>query len=463
MRLGSLTLSATLSAVLLSGCSFIGGQPGPYKNPFAKQKAANQGYYGQHGQPSASQHCQIATPRQPIPRGCRPEQVTIGTGGHSQAAGAYGAQGGFPQQPTFGQPQYTNGGYGQAVGQNRAMAHHASGPKKRKPKLRGSLSLGAERSVSGELFAPSVAGLPGYNPQDFNEGFTTGSEAEGAITNVTYLANDRIESGSLSTASVRVPGFESINAPAISFDDVWSTPASVKAGLEYIVNDNTTVFASGGYTYAEGNAGDAATVTATLYREERTQNYTPVLDAAGEPIPGAFIPNGAEQVSYQFVPNEQIASFAFDFSDLERYDLEVGARRYLNPIIKSDGFQTVTPFVGASVGVSHVNAVDYTQTQTQTFYQRAFEGDTTDLTYSVATPDTATRLYDAQWLPQGQLNVGAEWQLTPGFAIAAETGLRFQGARDFVDTVDGAGNVIPGEKGDLNISVPVTLRGSINF
>jgi len=126
MRLGSLTLSATFSAVLLSGCSFIGGQSSNHANPYAKQKAASHGYYGQ---PSAAQHCQIASPRHPIPRGCRPEQVTIGTPTNTYPHGGYAAKGGFPQQPSFGEPQYADGGYGQAVGQGSAISYHASGPK----------------------------------------------------------------------------------------------------------------------------------------------------------------------------------------------------------------------------------------------------------------------------------------------------------------------------------------------
>ena len=456
MRLGTLTLSATLSAILLSGCSFIGGQPSGYTNPYAQQKAA---HHGQYGQQMGTQNCQIATPQQPIPRGCRPEQVTIGTAGY----GARGVQGGFPQQPTFGQPQYTDGGYGSAVGQKQAMTHHARGPRKTKPKLRGSLSLGAERSIGGELFAPSVNGFPGYNPQAFNEGFGEGSQAGGSTTTTTFLANDRIDSTMLNPTTVRVPGFESVSAPAISFDDVWSAPISLKGGLEYIINDNTTVFASGGYTYSEGNEGGGGTVNATIYREDVTQNWTPTLDGNGDEIPGSYTPNGAPMVGYQFQPNQKIASFSYDFSDLERFDLEIGARRYLNPLVKSEGFRTVTPFVGASVGVSHVNAVEYKQSQTQTFYQRAFDGESADLTYSVPTPDTTTRLYDAAWLPQGQLNVGAEWQLTPGFALAAETGVRLEGARNYSDTTNTAGDIIEGGKGDLNISIPLTLRGSINF
>jgi len=115
MRLGSLILPASLSAALLSGCSFFDDQFGKTQNPYAAQQG-----------------------------------VQYGVGGQTFAAN------GFPQQPQFGQPQYTSGGYGAAVGQTPGFKQHTVGPKKRKPRLRGSLSLGIEKSISGELVDPSI-------------------------------------------------------------------------------------------------------------------------------------------------------------------------------------------------------------------------------------------------------------------------------------------------------------------
>ena len=460
MRLGTLTLSATLSAALLSGCSFIGGQNSQFDNPFANQKAAQ---YGQYAQQGASQRCQIASPRQPIPRGCRPEQVTIGTYNQSPQGGTYGAQGGFPQQPQFGQPQYTSGAYGSAVGQSPALSHNTAGPKKRKPKLRGSLSLGLEKSIDGDLLEFDVrddlSPAGSYNPQDFNQGSTSGSQATGAITTTTYTAND------LDAANIFAPNaFESASTPDISFEDAWSTPVSLKAGLEYIIDDKTTIFANGGYTHADGEELDVSTVTATLYQQVSTQGFSPVVDAAGNAIPGAFATNGAPIVNTTFIPNQEIANFAYNFSDLERYDLEVGARRYFSPINKADGYRSITPFVGASVGVSRVNAVDFTTSQTQASFSQAFAaGSTEGTSFDVPSDGTSTRLYDSDWLVQGQLNVGAEWQITPGFALAAETGLRFQDSRDYEDFTNAAGDFVEGPSGDVNISIPLTLRGSVNF
>jgi len=462
MRLYSVAASAALSAVLLSGCSFITGKPGKYENPYAKQKAA---HHGQYGSQNVANRCQVFSPRQPVPQGCRPEQVTLATAPQGQyGAGQYRSTNGFPQQPQYGQPQYADGSYGTAVGQaHGSTPHYQTGPKLKKPKLRGSLSLGVEKSVSGALLDYAVRDdldpRNGYNPQIYNEGRVTGSQAAGSITQTTFTANE------LDAANIFAPNtFESSTRPTVSFDDVWSTPASLKAGLEYVAGKNTTVFVNGGYTHAEGNSGNGATVTATLYQEDITQNYTPVLDADGAAIPGAFVPSGGPIRNVSFIPNQEIARFTYDFSDLRQYDVEVGARHYLKPFVQSEGYRTVTPFIGGAVGASHVSAVDVTVGQSQAFYQRTFEesGDAEHF-YSVPTPTNSTRLYDSQWIPQGQLNVGAEWQLTPGFALAAETGVRVQGAREYADFTNAAGETISGEKGDANISIPFTLRGSVNF
>lgn len=467
MRLGSLTLSATLSAALLSGCSFVGGQSTNNGNSYAKQYAAHASQYGnqRYGQHADARNCQVATQRQYAPRGCGPEQVTRGPSAQNNHQGhnrGYGAQGGFAQQPQFGQPQYADSGFGSAVGQTSAVAHHTSEAKKRKPKLRGSLSIGIDQSVDGELLKngsrDEINPIFHYDPQAFNESFVRGAQSSGNVTTTTYTANE------LGASNIFAPNsFESATTREQSFNDIWSTPIGIKAGLEYILNDKTTVFANGGYTYSEGNTVDVSTVSATVYEQVISQDYTQEVNAAGEDVPGSFRTDGPPETNVTFLPNQQIATFAYDFSNLERYDLEVGARRYFNPIVKSDGFRTVTPFVGASVGATYVNAVDVTVAQTQTSFQTAFNGGVSGEAFDVPTADTPTRLYNSQWLPQAQLNVGAEWQVTPGFAIAAETGVRVQDGRDFANFTNAAGENVSGGKGDTNISIPVTLRGSINF
>ena len=500
MRLASVSASVALSAVLLSGCSFITGQPGTYKNPFAKQKAANHGQYAYGAQAKAAQRCQVYSPRQRPPQGCRPDQVTLAIAPQQYGQGQHHSTNGFPQQPNYGQPQYANGAYGTAIGQAGAQsAHYNSGPKLKKPKLRGSLSLGLEKSLSGNLidqtlFPISPVGF--YNPQDFNEGFVEGSDATGDQVVTTYTANQQTANGNYFAPNT----YDSISAPDISLDDAWSTPARISGGLEYIANKRTTFFANGGYTQAEGNSGAGASVDATLYRvtERGEYDFIPGVDGSpfipgtpgipGSPeirdpltgviiasavpaIPGTndipAVPAVAEEyirtgtlTSAEFVPNQTIAEFDYDFSDLRRYDIEAGARHYFKPIVKSEGYRTLTPFIGASAGASHYDQVDLKISQRQRFYERGFElggaeptADTPAQFYDVAGPVSTVTVFDSQWVPSGQVNVGAEWQVTPGFALAAESGMRVEGGRKYTN----------GERADTNISIPFTLRGSVNF
>ncbi len=454
----------TLSAVLLSGCSWLGGVGNVFNGGGQGHHAKSShyqyggGHHRQHQYQAQRDPCQVFSPKAPIPQGCHPSQVTLGTAG------------GFPQQPSFGVPaqgrgQYASQGYGSHAGVAHQQAAHY-GPrksKKRKPRFRGALSLGAEKSISGGLLdytkLPTIDPVAGYNPQDYREARTTGSEATGNITTVTWTANQQELSGTavLTPPGTGFLGYERARNPEISFDDVYSTPTRLAGGFEYIVNPKTTFFANAGYSQAEGKSGQVASIDATLYRLTESQDYQPEdpgVDAMGNPNPptGNFVTAGGLQRSTSFIPNEEIARFNYDFTDMKRLDLEAGGRYYFNPLVKSQGYKTLTPFVGAAVGASHYNAVSYDSSQTQRFYERAFESGENDY-YEIVGPNTRVDLYDSQWVPSGQLNAGMEWQVTPKSALAFETGVRVEGARKYSN----------GERGDKNIAIPMTIRGSYNF
>jgi len=431
-----------LSAVLLSGCTWLGGvgNAGQGGSFFGKSAHHNSQYNLQRGAFGAGQHnpCVVQSPRAPIPRGCDPASVTIGT-----------ASGGFPQQPNFGGGQYANAGFGSHAGvAGQQAALYQPRKRLRKPKLRGNLSLGLEKSISGDLLTAQDNGLSSiYNPQAFNEGFVVGSQASGSVTTTSYTAND--VPANLVGGNIYQPfGFESSSIEDISFSDAHSTPIRIAGGVEYIVNPKNTLFANIGYTESQGE-GTTATVDGTLYREVSEQSWI-----ANPANPGAFLPNGDPQSNVSFIPNQEIARFAFDFNDLRRVDLEVGARHYFDPVVKNQGYKTVTPFVGASVGASHLNAVSLGITQEQLFYSDAYESSgAVSEYYTVDQTSENVEIADSQWVPSGQLNAGFEWQVTPKTALAFESGLRFEGARKYSN----------GERGDTNIAIPVTVRGSYNF
>lgn len=427
-----------LSAVLLSGCSWLGNMG----QGFGHQKHQQAGQYGAKVNP-----CQVPHARAPLPRGCHPSQVTIGNGFAQQGNMGQPQQqnhfaNGFSQKPQFGNahnnaPQNVTGGYGSHAAQ--AGAHQGKVAKGlRKPKLRGSLSLGVEKSVGGDYLDFATAGLldpsNGYNPGltgPFDESTLSGSIASGQTVQRQYYAD-----------------IEEILRPNISFDDVHSTPLKLSGGLEYIVNPKTTLFANAGYSYSEGNSGSVATVIGTLQRDTTVRDYDP--DTFALVSTSGF---------GTFIPNQEIATFDYNFSDMERIDLEVGGRRYFEPILKGTLARSLTPFVGASVGASHHNSQTFTTRQTQVFFERAFEAGgvdnvtNQDPNYIVDNGNVITELYGSQWVPSGQLNAGVEWQMSPRTALAFETGVRIEGAREYAN----------GQKGDSNIAIPLTVRGSFNF
>ena len=437
----------TLSAVLLSGCSWLGGAGNVFNGGGQGHHAQSSHYkynaqHGQHQYRAQHDPCQIYSPQAPVPQGCHPSQVTLGTAG------------GFPQQPNFGGGQYASQGYGSHAGvaHQQAANYQPRKNKLRKPRFRGSLSLGIEKSNSGDLLdfgsVPGLNPAAGYNPQDFIEGSLSGSQADGAIVDTTYTANDRDVTNIFQPPGPGFLGYEQALTPNLSFDDVYSTPARLAIGGEYILTPRTTVFANAGFSKSEGKSLGVASVEATLYQQTETEGF-----AADTANPGTFISTGTV-TNTSFIPNRDIARFSYDFTDMNRYDLEAGARHYLNPL-SSQGFKTLTPFVGASVGASHYNAVSFNTTQEQAFYRRAFDsasGVTEDY-YTVTGPEQRVELYDSQWVPSGQLNAGMEWQVTPKTALAFETGVRIEGSRDYSN----------GVKGDTNIAIPMTIRGSYNF
>ena len=452
-----------LSAVLLSGCSWLGGGLGTAgQSGFFGQPSQFNGNYGaQGGNFFGAQHnpCVVPSPRAPIPRGCDPASVTIGT-----------ASGGFPQQPNFGGGSFASGGFGSHAGVAAQQAAHYQPRKQlRKPKLRGSLSLGLEKSIAGSLLDydkfPGVNPALNYDPDDFASQSISGVPLDGLVVTTRHTA-----------------AIEDIDMPNIAFNDAHSTPLNIKGGVEYIFSPKTTFFANAGYGYAEGEGVRAVNITGELLQLVTSDSYaiTPAV-AATEAIPEVIADpaNGivgspavpaveatpaipvftSTSTNGFFIPNQEIANYVFDFTNQQRIDLEVGARHYFDPVVKDQGFKTLTPFVGASVGATYHNAVSYDVTQNQVFYRRAFEagGTQPDQFFQVVPPNVSgpsrVDLYDSQWVPTGQLNAGVEWQVTPKTALAFESGLRFEGAREFSN----------GERGDTNIAIPVTVRGSYNF
>jgi hypothetical protein len=421
-------VACALSTVLLSGCSWLGlGGNSSQSNGYNTQSTGR--YNGAYGQNTANAGlrgvagpCQITSPTQRIPQGCRPEQVTLAVGG-AQNAG-YAPQG-----------QYTSGSYGSHV-QNVYGSSYQVEPERRKkrPWIRGQFGLEIDHSVSGDIYDPGVSGSAStYNRAEFQEGFINGDVQSGNTVTTIYTS---------------VP--ERIAAPTISYDDVWTAPLRISAGLEFILSDHATVYANGGFTRAEGKKGGGAAIIDELRKIETSTNY--VTDAA-DGVVGSVL---GSVTNTTFKPNKIVATYDYDFNELERYDFEVGGRYYFNPIFKAQFERPLTPFVSASGGAAHYNKTTVSENQRQRFLQRAFENTETDKVngdfYDVNF-GTQTDVYDSQWVGYGAVKAGLEWQVTPKTAVAFEAGIKYEQARDFTG----------GAKGDDIVSVPVTIRGSYNF
>jgi len=436
------TLSA--SAVLLSGCSWMPFGQGGQKAHYGAQKHHGGAYGAQAGGAygGGANPCQIPHAQAPIPQGCDPAMVTVGLNGFSQKP-QYGAAVGAGHGA-----QYASGGYGTHAGAGAYHGQHSAKPEYRRPRFRAQLGLGVEKSIAGNLL--DYAKVPGidpelaYDPTAFNVGGTTSTPASDVTQVYTAVTEEVIK-------------------PSISHDDVYSTPASIRAGLEYIMTPRTTVFANAGYTVSEGNSGAAIQINSELQRIESRVNYQTSTDpltgvvTRDQDALGNDIITSSSGPDVFFRPNiENTANFAYDFTDMRRIDLQAGARHYLNPL-KSAGMPKVTPFVGASAGASHYNGVSFEITQNQALYNESYnDASTVGNLYEVFTPGTPRQvvdLYDSQWVPTGALNAGVEWQATPRTAIAFETGVRVDGGRKYSN----------GNREGESVSIPLTIRGSYNF
>ena len=426
------------AATLLAGCSWL-PTGGGHKAP-----VAGSAYLG--AQASASS-CQIPHPQAPIPFGCNPASVTVGVAG-------------FSQQPQFGPASqapaaYATGGYGSHAAAGGAPYSVADVPfsEFERPltpwgngsRLRGTLSLGVSKSVGGDYLDYSSAGninpSQGYDPSLYDV-FDVRSVVQTELGVERFLASYTAE-------------IESINQPNISYDDVHSTPLALKAGAEWAVSPRASVFGNVGYTYSEGQSGEAFNVTGAITRtrgEIREDTADSVIFTPGDVVT---------------VPNvERIASFDFDFSDRRQLDLEAGGRYYFD-YMGNRGLDRVRPFVSAAAGASMINEQNISISQTQSIYDAAFNNALT-MSPSEATQGTLynvvpaqlggqsanVRLYDEQWVPSGRLNAGVEWQASPRTSLAFETGVEVRGGLEYATT---------GERGDSDIAIPVTVRGSFNF
>ena len=449
MRIAALAFSA----VLLSGCSWLGlsgqnqqsqGQYGQYagQGRYAAPAAQHGAYAGMRGQAHgpAMKHgpCQITAVTQPVPQGCRPEQVTI-----ALPRSPYGSQ--APYKPSYQGQGYAQTPDAAAYGRSAYDASRYAGLRTavdhktwRRPRFRLTGTTGFETNVSGDVINPNV--LPGlYDPLTHQESRIEGTPADGEVAS--YIYEPRIEN---------VIGVET-QSPTISMSDLYAAPFTVGVGGEYQVSNNFAAFGNVSYTTARGRSGGGITYNADVHRYGDTQTY--IEDPAA---PGTFIPAGAPIPNNTLFPDVDVATVTMTANDLQRTNVEVGGRYYFKDAFSNHLERPLTPFVSAAAGASHYNELEVGARARELlltdYFESALSG-TPTANYSNERSVSGQAVLEKGWVPTGALTVGAEWQVTPRSALSLETGVRYEGARD----VTGGGET------ESFIAIPLTLRGSIGF
>lgn len=214
-----------------------------------------------------------------------------------------------------------------------------------------------------------------------------------ATVGTEYVLSGEVFQGEASKPFLGGPGTVSDLAP-VKYSDAFGNATTLEFATTYDLNPKTQLIGQVGYSTAAGQSVELGTV-------DDGAGTTEVLSA--------------------------------EFSDLEKYTLEGGFRRYLGASGHSgSGFR---PFVGASLGFSAVKDVLLTQSSD-----------------TLVDPNVFVQEYiDGGWHPIASASLGAEWQVGHRTALGIETGLKYQSA---LDTNLGS---------DGHWSVPVKLRGRIEF
>ena len=473
--------ACALSAVLLSGCSWLGlgGQEQGYGSSHGAYGAgcapAAAGQYGQYGQSAAYGY-------QGGQAGCAGGSYGVqgagygadgfsGVSGYGPAGAGYGAdaygqqgfgaQGYGAQGQGFGAQGYGAQGFaGQGFGQAGYGAQGAGALGQQGVYGQGAYGQ-AGPLVGAGLAAQGIGG--GYGATTFgNGGVTTlgtaapyGAATYGANVVGTQYANGQFVNGANVqnvvgapiyvpqpyAAPYGVPQLRGVGAPLpFGFEVFGGTEVQVGGGL--FDGKEAGPSAGGGgfagaidsYDYDDAFSDGYTVGGAVTYDVSR--NTTLLASAAYSNQNGRTVSTGSFQSGVvsssgsTFTPDIGSSERALNgrFEDLEQYTLEGGVRQYVG------GASALRPYVGATAGFAYNEGVDLTQT---------FADD--------GSLFNEQQVIDNGWRPTASGVVGAELAVGPRAAIGVESGIRW---RDNL-------------KGNLNeedrISIPLTLRGRLAF
>lgn len=408
--------ACALSAVLLSGCSWL-GMGGGYGDSYGYDNYGYGSGYAVQGQSAHSTGCMpvqtqavVATP------GCAPGYgYAVSSAGHGADAGYYGsgsAQFGMSGGQYGGAAgQYAGGGSYGLSGAQSAGGYASGGAYGGSTVLSsqapygaavgGQYGAGAVQTVQGSpmyvtgpagayyggnsmgLRGPSGgAGCCGGGAMPFGLELSLGTE---------FGVHGDISPDEASKPFLGGPGSVS-DIAAVSYNDAFKQGVHYEAAATYDLNRNTTLIGQVGLSEAKGQSVELGTVD----------------DGAGT--------------------SETLRG---EFSDLKQVRLEAGFRRYMG----GHGHSNMRPYFGATAGAVKTDDVTLTQSSA-----------------TLVDPTLFTQTYiDGGWSPTASGVVGAEWAVGNRSAIGVETGVRWA---DDLDT-----NLSSTDRW----SIPVKLRGRVSF
>lgn len=423
-----------LSAVLLSGCSWLGfGSHKSYETGHNFQGASYGGGCG-----VATQAYDHQTYGYTASQAAQGYNTACNSGyGIAQAtsATAYG-QAGYNQQAGYTQNQYAHGqtGYNQFGYNSGGTTQHMSATTLGTSAPYGSAVGGSYNASNTHIsggqyvngaYVQNVVGAPIYVAQPYtayhgSAGASASAAASASAYSASHLRGGSFEAGALPfglelgvgtsfdiggdiyTEKPAGPAKDAFGnpspgrtvsiQPAVSYKDAWDNAISYDVAATYDLNRSTTAIARLGYSKADGK--DFALGEATE-------------GGVTAPVTGRL-------------------------SDLEQYTIEGGIRKYAGNL--GNNYTGLRPYVGVSGGFTHTNDIELTQTST------AFANGTETQSFS-----------DASWSPTASGVIGAEYQVGARTAIGLETGIRWT---DNVNT-----NLTSKDRWQ----VPVKLRGRISF
>ena len=449
-----------LSAVLLSGCSWLGmGGSGSAGGAYGVNCApSGTGYY------SGGDACGVGGGYGVAGNG-------YGAGYGAGAGSSYGA--GASYGAGYGAAGYGAGygtgagygaaGYGASAGYGAGAAGYGAGGYGAGIGGLGTGALGAGALGAG-LAANGVGGLNGYNLQGFqgaygaSGGVTTlganaayGSAIYGQNVVGTQYANGQYVQGAGVQTVQGAPYYVPQPYPAYygvpQLRGVGAAlPFGIEAGIGTDFNLNGDLLAAKVAGPASDTNGNPVTGTgARLVSAQPSVSYGDAFDNAINYDLAATYDLDRNttvlgRVGYSQADGQDVAlgtasegavtdaPITASFTDLEQYTVEAGVRRYLgNP-------SALRPYVGANAGFIYSDDVYVTQSSA------AFAGG----------PETQ-QFIDGGWSPTAAGVVGAEYAVGSRAAIGVETGIRWS---DNLDTITAS---------EDRWSIPVKLRGRVAF